>query len=89
MPPYERLTYEDDLYDAAEGADAALILTEWDEFASIDLPRLKRALKYPIVIDGRNLYSPETMAEHGLTYVSIGRPDSTKAKGIQLKKSLL
>ena len=89
MPPYERLTYEADLYDAAEGADAAIILTEWEEFATIDLPRLKRALKYPIVIDGRNLYRPETMAEHGLTYVSIGRPDSTKTKGIQLKKSLL
>jgi len=61
-------------YDAASGADALLILTEWEEFASLDLDRLHRQLKYPIVIDGRNLYDPETMAAHGFTYYSIGRP---------------
>jgi UDPglucose 6-dehydrogenase len=51
-----------------------LILTEWDEFASLDLDRLHRQLKYPIVIDGRNLYDPESMAAHGFTYYSVGRP---------------
>jgi UDPglucose 6-dehydrogenase len=61
-------------YDAAQGADALLILTEWDEFASLDLQRLYRQLKYPIVIDGRNLYDPEAMAALGFTYHSIGRP---------------
>src|SRR5437899_4877341 len=60
-------------YDAATGADALLILTEWDEFASLDLERLNEKLKYPIVIDGRNLYQPEFMAEHGFTYYSVGR----------------
>ena len=83
----QRLTYVADLYEAAQDADAALILTEWDEFAHIDLPRLKRALKFPIVIDGRNLYRPETMAEHGFTYVSIGRPGSFNDEVAKPKKT--
>jgi UDPglucose 6-dehydrogenase len=61
-------------YEAAEGADALLILTEWEEFASLDLERLRAALKYPIVIDGRNLYDPHLMAMSGFTYYSVGRP---------------
>ena len=63
-------------YDAARGADALLILTEWEEFANLDLPRLNQQLKYPIVIDGRNLYDPELMAAHGFTYYSVGRAAS-------------
>ncbi|MGA8428284.1 MAG: UDP-glucose/GDP-mannose dehydrogenase family protein [Candidatus Sulfotelmatobacter sp.] len=63
-------------YEAAHGADALLILTEWEEFASLDLDRLSRELKYPIVIDGRNLYDPEVMAAHGFTYYSVGRAAS-------------
>jgi len=61
-------------YEAASGADALLILTEWEEFSALDLERLHKQLKYPIVIDGRNLYDPETMARHGFTYYSVGRP---------------
>jgi UDPglucose 6-dehydrogenase len=61
-------------YEAAEGADALLILTEWEEFATLDLPQLNRKLRYPIVIDGRNLYDPKVMAAHGFTYYSVGRP---------------
>jgi UDPglucose 6-dehydrogenase len=64
-------------YEAAHGADALLILTEWDEFASLDLQRLYSELRYPIVIDGRNLYDPEAMAASGFTYHSIGRPAVT------------
>jgi UDPglucose 6-dehydrogenase len=60
-------------YDAASGADALLILTEWEEFAALDLRRLNSQLHYPIVIDGRNLYNPETMAAHGFSYYSVGR----------------
>ncbi len=63
-------------YEAAAGADALLILTEWEEFANLDLHRLTSALKYPIVIDGRNLYDPELMAAHGITYYSVGRTAS-------------
>jgi len=71
------IQYASDAYEAAAGADALLILTEWDEFASLDLDRLHAQLKYPIVIDGRNLYHPEVMAAHGFTYYSVGRPAST------------
>ncbi len=66
--------YAESPYDAAHDADALLILTEWDEFASLDLERLHGQLKYPIVIDGRNLYDPDRMAESGFTYYSVGRP---------------
>ena len=66
-----------DAYEAARGADALLILTEWEEFASLDVDRLQQELKYPIVIDGRNLYDPELMAARGFTYYSVGRPAGT------------
>src|SRR5580700_964461 len=63
-------------YEAAHGADALLILTEWEEFSNLDLRHLHQELKYPIVIDGRNLYDPEVMAAHGFTYYSVGRASS-------------
>src|ERR1700723_6127 len=63
-------------YEAATDADALLILTEWEEFANLDLHRLNDELKYPIVIDGRNLYDPEVMAANGFTYYSVGRAAS-------------
>jgi len=63
-----------DAYAAAKGADALLILTEWEEFATLDLERLRGVVKYPIVLDGRNLYDPAVMVEHGFSYYSVGRP---------------
>ncbi len=72
--PKDGVHFAGDAYAAAQGADALLILTDWDEFANLDLERLGAALKYPIVLDGRNLYAPAVMAEHGLTYISVGRP---------------
>jgi len=50
-----------------------LILTEWEEFASLDLRELNSRLRYPIVIDGRNLYDPAVMLASGFTYYSVGR----------------
>jgi UDPglucose 6-dehydrogenase len=70
------LTFATSAYEAAHGADALLILTEWEEFANLDLNRLRQELKYPIVIDGRNLYDPEGMAAEGFTYYSVGRAAS-------------
>lgn len=64
-----------DPYAAAAGADAAIILTDWKEFARLDLERLRQELRYPILIDGRNLYRPSHVAACGLTYVSVGRPE--------------
>jgi UDPglucose 6-dehydrogenase len=51
-----------------------LVLTDWQEFASLDLPRLAALMRYPIVVDGRNLFDPAVMQDLGITYVSIGRP---------------
>ena len=69
--------FAENAYDAAHDADALLILTEWEEFAALDLKRLRAELKYPIVIDGRNLYDPQVMAAHGFTYYSVGRPSAS------------
>lgn len=80
MPASDKLHYVNDLYEAAQDADAVLILTDWKEFSQIDLACLNRALKFPIVIDGRNLYKPDKMAEHGFSYVSIGRPANYSAQ---------
>jgi UDPglucose 6-dehydrogenase len=71
--PKTGVTYATDAYDAAKGCDALLILTEWKEFAALDLAKIRSLLKYPIVIDGRNLYQPNQMAAAGLIYHSIGR----------------
>jgi UDPglucose 6-dehydrogenase len=67
------LEYAADAYDAMTGADALLILTEWREFAALDLNRVQKLLKYPMVIDGRNLYDANQMTEVGLMYYSVGR----------------
>jgi UDPglucose 6-dehydrogenase len=75
LPPSEKLKYAGNLYEAANEADAVLILTDWKEFAQIDLNRLRELIRFPIIIDGRNLYNPQSMHDQGFTYVSIGRPD--------------
>ena len=73
--PATGISYASSVYAAAENADAMLVLTEWDEFKRLDLVRLKQLLRYPIVIDGRNLFSPARMHEAGFNYLSMGRPD--------------
>ncbi len=83
LPPAENLSYADDLYEAAKDADAVLILTDWREFAKIDLARLSKVLRFPIVIDGRNLYSSQEMLDHGFTYVSVGRPANRQEKKVK------
>jgi UDPglucose 6-dehydrogenase len=80
LPPSDKLRYAESVYDAATDADAVLILTDWKEFASIDLTRLNQVIRFPIVIDGRNLYKPQDMADHGFTYMSVGRPPSYQAQ---------
>jgi UDPglucose 6-dehydrogenase len=81
------IRYANSAYEAAHDADALLILTEWEEFANLDLNRLRQELRYPIVIDGRNLYDPEVMAAHGYTYYSVGRaashPDGVPASALK------
>jgi UDPglucose 6-dehydrogenase len=70
------ISFAESIYEAAEKADALLILTDWEEFAALDFPRLRQALKHPIVIDGRNLYSRAEMEAHGFSYFSVGRQEA-------------
>jgi UDPglucose 6-dehydrogenase len=62
-----------DSYDAARGADALVIATEWNEFRMLDLSSLKRVLKRPVVVDTRNIYDPAVMEKAGFRHVGVGR----------------
>ena len=61
-------------FDAAQDAHALLVLTEWPQFAALNLDRLHQLMRYPVVIDGRNLFDPNQMAAAGFHYYSMGRP---------------
>ena len=63
-------------YGAVDGADAIVIITEWDQFRALDLNRIKAAMKGNVVVDLRNIYHPDDVAKHGFAYTSIGRPAS-------------
>jgi UDPglucose 6-dehydrogenase len=69
-----RVAFVEHRYDALKGADALLVLTEWQEYRVLDYAQAKRVMKQPVVVDARNLYEPARMREHGFTYASIGRP---------------
>jgi UDPglucose 6-dehydrogenase len=60
--------------DALDGADAAVLITEWPEFAEIDWPAAAKRMKTPLLVDGRNFLDPETLRAAGFTYEAIGRP---------------
>ena len=83
MPPCKPLLPEvvfcDNAYEAAEGADAVVILTEWNQFRKLEPERLQRRMRWPLVIDLRNVYEPAKMAAAGFEYVSIGRPEGRPA----------
>jgi UDPglucose 6-dehydrogenase len=69
-----------DAYEAISGADGVVILTEWNEFRALDLARMKSLLKRALMVDLRNIYRPQQMAEAGFEYFSVGRPwDPEKA----------
>lgn len=68
-----RLTYCASAYEAARGAHALLLLTEWDEFRQLDLARLRTLMEVPLLVDGRNLYDPDEARRAGFEYLSIGR----------------
>jgi UDPglucose 6-dehydrogenase len=80
IPASAQMKYASSVEEAAHDADALLLLTDWDEFAHLDLDALHASLRYPIVIDGRNLYDPQVMLAHGFTYLSIGRPAVTPSR---------
>ncbi len=68
------VTFATGPYDCVQNADAVVIITEWDQFRALDLGRMKDALKTPVVIDLRNIYSPSEMRAKGFDYISVGRP---------------
>ena len=68
------IEYCDDPYVCATGADAVVLVTEWVQYRAMDLKRLKEVMAHPVVVDLRNVYRAEDMAEHGFVYESIGRP---------------
>jgi UDPglucose 6-dehydrogenase len=72
-PSTERLTYCPSAYEAARGAQALLLLTEWEEFRQLDLLRVRDLMEVPILVDGRNLFDPETVRKAGFEYVCMGR----------------
>ncbi len=84
LPPAVKLV--NDAYAAAAGADALLLLTDWEEFSLLDLKRLYAIMRYPIIVDGRNLYQPAAMAKQGFYYVSVGRPDAVPVRASTMRR---
>ncbi len=70
----DRIKYVEHRLEALDGADALVVLTEWQEYRVLDVDEIKRRMKQPIVVDARNLYDPVRLRQAGVTYASIGRP---------------
>jgi UDPglucose 6-dehydrogenase len=69
----DRVTYCESNYETLSGADALIVLTEWQPYRTPDLERIRMLLRHPVIIDGRNVFDPGRMREHGVEYTSIGR----------------
>lgn len=69
----DNITYEKSAYDAIKGSDALCILTEWEEYKNLDLVKVKKLLKHPVIFDGRNLLDKDGIEKAGFTYFAIGR----------------
>jgi len=68
-----KVDFKNGPYEALEGADCAVIITEWDEFRALDLDRVRQVMNRPLVVDLRNIYKPEELRSRGFTYLSVGR----------------
>jgi len=71
---FPQINYCENAYQTAEGADALVVVTEWNEFKFLDLVRVKETMAQPIIFDGRNIYDPERMRRLGFDYYCVGRP---------------
>ena len=69
-----KVLYCDNAYDCAEGADALVIVTEWEQFRALDLERLRELMATPVIVDLRNIYRPDEVHRHGFVYACVGRP---------------
>lgn len=76
----ENVTYGDSAYACADGADALVIATEWDEFRALDLERLRKLMKHPVIVDLRNIYPPEEISRFGFDYSCVGRPPGPRLR---------
>jgi len=74
-----------DAYELAKGADALLVITEWNEFKNLDLERIRDSMRQPVLLDGRNIYQPELMQNLGFTYQGMGRGNNGKSFKTQIK----
>jgi UDPglucose 6-dehydrogenase len=72
------VTYTESAYECAKGADALVIVTEWEQFRALDLEAIKAAMTTPVMVDLRNVYPPEDVARHGFAYTGIGRANSAR-----------
>ena len=84
FPDQPGLKYVLSAYEAAAGAHALLVLTDWDEFQSLDWQRVRRLMRTPIIVDGRNLFDPTTMRAHGFEYYSFGRSNAQNSPDSEL-----
>ncbi len=75
----DNIAYSEDAYSAARGADAIVIVTEWNQFRALDFARLKSVMKAPVLVDLRNIYRHDEVAKHGFAYTSVGRPSNGAA----------
>ncbi len=74
IPPSDQVLYASSAYEAAKGAHAIAIITEWDEFKNANLQEIKKIMITPIIVDGRNIFDPKKVREIGFLYFSMGRP---------------
>jgi UDPglucose 6-dehydrogenase len=77
---FDNVTFCHDAYETAEGADALVIATEWNEFRALNLDRVKKLLRAPVIIDLRNVYDPQRMKSEGFHYHSVGRADDVRVR---------
>ena len=77
---FHDVTYCSDAYETAEGADALVIATEWNEFRALKLERIRKALRDPLIVDLRNVYDPKRMKAEGFRYVCVGRAAGIRTK---------
>ncbi|WP_297110319.1 UDP-glucose/GDP-mannose dehydrogenase family protein [uncultured Devosia sp.] len=78
----DNVRFAESAYEVAEGADAVVLVTEWNEFRSLDLERLRASMTSPVFVDLRNVYRPHEMLRHGFSYVSIGRSETEPSERI-------
>jgi UDPglucose 6-dehydrogenase len=83
-PVLADVTYYEGPYDCVEEADAAVIVTEWEQFRALDLERLRNLMACPVIVDLRNIYCPEDMKKHGFAYSSIGRASTFQPANVAI-----